>query len=253
MLEAESPDAAYATAVVTAALDLIVCDPVISHGRTADLWWRLHAVKPNVPFLLYAGADVETVPFTDIALRKPFSRQQLGAAVLRRLRRRPPETTQTDRPVQRIASDVLRAIRANWYDRLTGLIAPAPEAFDPAEFGVGDRSFLAEAGRNGRFRFVHVADRLTARSRRMLAGETVDAATRGPDMEETFGSLDAAYARCCRSRRPVYEYARFDLGDGAPTLFERLLLPFSSNGHAITHIAGIVLIGDRAMIAPVTD
>ncbi|MBS0644614.1 MAG: hypothetical protein JSS43_32510 [Proteobacteria bacterium] len=245
VLEADSADAAYALAVVTERLDLILCDPSMSHGRTTDLWWQLHAVKPSLPFLLYADGDVADVAFTDIALRKPFNRQQLGGAVLQRLRRRTPETSRNERPGLRIVSDVLRTIRDDWYDRRTGPGLPVPGTFDPTEYGVQDRSFLVRCIPGQEFRFACVGSRLIARAGQMIAGETVFA-TFDPDIDSALGSLEAAYARCRNSSRPVYEYARFDFGDDVPMLFERLLLPFSADGVAVTDIAGIVLIGESA-------
>ena len=39
-----------------------------------------------------------------------------------------------------------------------------------------------------------------------------------------------------------FEYARYDLGEGEPVLFERLILPVSDDGERVTHLVGLALL-----------
>jgi hypothetical protein len=62
---------------------------------------------------------------------------------------------------------------------------------------------------------------------------------------EALGGLAAAYARCLRTRRPVYDYARWRGGHGAHAeggRIDRLLVPCSAGGPGVTHVMGMVLI-----------
>jgi hypothetical protein len=58
---------------------------------------------------------------------------------------------------------------------------------------------------------------------------------------EARNAEEAAYRRCVRDRQPVYQFIRFDFGDGSPTRFERLLLPLAEGGQEITHRLGVIL------------
>ena len=86
------------------------------------------------------------------------------------------------------------------------------------------------------FDLVRVGDSL-----RGAAGVAVDASlqARGSDDDVT---REAAYRRCALTGRPSFEYARMDLGDGRIETFERLLLPFSSDGRLVDRIVGAVVI-----------
>lgn len=54
------------------------------------------------------------------------------------------------------------------------------------------------------------------------------------------GSLEAAYRRALLSGVPSYEYARYSLSSGAPSAFERLILPASADATHVTHLIGVV-------------
>jgi len=55
------------------------------------------------------------------------------------------------------------------------------------------------------------------------------------------GSLEAAYRRCVRTGRPIYDFVRFGLGDAAPDTFERLVTPWSTDGHNVDRLAAIAV------------
>jgi nitrogen-specific signal transduction histidine kinase len=59
------------------------------------------------------------------------------------------------------------------------------------------------------------------------------------------GTLGAAYRRTLQARFPSYEYARISLGADVPAVFERLILPAAVDGHAVTHLIGIVYLSDN--------
>jgi photoactive yellow protein len=59
------------------------------------------------------------------------------------------------------------------------------------------------------------------------------------------GTLGAAYRRTLQARFPSYEYARISLGADVPAVFERLILPAAVDGHAVSHLIGIVYLSDN--------
>jgi hypothetical protein len=53
--------------------------------------------------------------------------------------------------------------------------------------------------------------------------------------------LAESYRRCAREAQPIYDHLKFDFGDGAPAVFERLLLPYVDAGHRTTTVVGLVV------------
>jgi hypothetical protein len=91
------------------------------------------------------------------------------------------------------------------------------------------------------FRFIHVGSALEARLGRRLTGALTSEIGLPQVNEEVLGSLEGSYRRCARTLSPSYEYASYDFGDGAPTMFERLTLPVADDADNITHLVGIAL------------
>lgn len=62
---------------------------------------------------------------------------------------------------------------------------------------------------------------------------------------ELFGNLATTYRRALRSRCPVYQYARHELGQGSRAQFERLVLPAASDDQTTSHLFGVVLMSSN--------
>lgn len=60
----------------------------------------------------------------------------------------------------------------------------------------------------------------------------------------TVGTLAAAYRRAFQSRFPSYEYASYTFDETPPAVFERLILPASVGGNAVTHLLGLVYLSE---------
>lgn len=63
---------------------------------------------------------------------------------------------------------------------------------------------------------------------------------------ELFGNLATAYRQALRSRCPNYQFARYRLGRGSDTRFERLVLPAATDGQTVSHLFGVVLISSES-------
>ncbi len=244
VMEAASAEAASALVHTLDSLDLVITDVVMPGADGPTLASRLRAERPALP-VLFATGHVPGPGLTgEAVLNKPFSGAQLAAAVLERLGRRTVASaalTSEDRLLARLRTPSLRELFLVWCAARQGGVPPPPNSLDPDPFGVGDNSFVVEvdpAKSPAEMRYVRVGAALTARLGRSLIGEVI-VEDRGGD--EVLGSLTAVYGRCARQRMPVYQSARYDFGDGAPVTFERLILPLSADGAAITQLVGVAL------------
>jgi PAS domain S-box-containing protein len=229
-------------------IDMLVTDVVMGGATGPMLAARLRADRPDLPVLYLTGhaysAAIDDAP----VLRKPFTEAMLARAVLAGLGRLGGAglSGTTDRLRERLRRPALRDAYLRWIALRGGPGGrlPAPDAFagDDLPEETADHAFLAEAPAGGAdgFRFVRVGRALEERLGRSLAGEVVGGAEEAVG-EALGGTLGAAYRRCANGRAPLYDYARFALGDGKPILLERLVLPLSSDGAAVTHLAGVAL------------
>jgi hypothetical protein len=62
---------------------------------------------------------------------------------------------------------------------------------------------------------------------------------------ELFGNLATTYRQALRSRCPNYQFARYRLGQGSETRFERLVLPAAADAQTPSHLFGVVLISSN--------
>ncbi len=113
---------------------------------------------------------------------------------------------------------------------------------DVARFDFGaldDQAFLAEVQAGG-FYFLKIGESLRRRLGYSLEHELLP-----NDAVELFGSATAAYRNCVALSVPCYDTARYDLGDGPPLLFERLILPLFDADEKVSHIAGAVIFSEQ--------
>ncbi len=94
------------------------------------------------------------------------------------------------------------------------------------------------------FRFIQVGSALERRLGHRIGGRLTSEVMLQND-EVSLGSLEGAYRRCARTHAPIYEYAKYDLGDGRPVTFERLILPFADINGQVTHLTGMVLFDEE--------
>ncbi len=64
-----------------------------------------------------------------------------------------------------------------------------------------------------------------------------------PEHEELFGSLSSAYRTCMDTLAPGYDWCRYRFEEGH-VRFERLILPFASDGAHVDHLIGFVFCED---------
>jgi signal transduction histidine kinase len=242
VVEAGAAEAAVVLAHARPDWDLLIADVWLPGAGGVELAARLRVAQPELPALFISGLAGESTIGEDVVLHTPFSDTALGKAVLRQLGRTVTLDLAAEPIYARLVGSKLQAALLAWHvGKADGEGYPAPDALNPAKFGLDANAFVAaiETSDPPVFRFVRVGPALTEALRRAQGDALTDPEASG---EAMFGTLDGAYRRCARTRAPVYQSARYDFGDGAPVSFERLLLPASEDGETISHLVGIVLI-----------
>jgi signal transduction histidine kinase len=104
---------------------------------------------------------------------------------------------------------------------------------------------LEDRAGSRRFRYKEVGGALERRLRgRSLGGSWV-----APARSPLGNGLAESYERCAQARRPVFDYVRSGPSRAEEESFQRLLLPFSSDGEHVTHLIGLATFSgfDKAM------
>ncbi len=237
VIEAANAEAAEVLAHAAGSLDLVITDVVMPGADGPALAARLRAEWPGLPVLFVTGHADRTRLEGEAVLAKPFTSAELGRRVLECLGRGSSGTGEA-LLAARLRTPKLREAYQAWRRARK----PGGRLPTPAEFDLSARSFAADAflvavsatPEGHEFHFIIVGPALNGR-----LGQTLDGTS--PAADDALGSLEDGYRRCVRTGLPTYEYARFRLGDAAPVLFERLLLPLSEDGSTLTHLAGVAL------------
>ncbi|MDP3417406.1 ATP-binding protein [Falsiroseomonas sp.] len=245
VLEAPSAEAAEALALTMPSLDLLIASIDLPGADGATLAARMLTDRPELRIIFVGGSTPGPALRGEIVLRRPVAGTDLAAAVLAALDgNKAHRPTPGARLLKRLRTPVLRAAYLAWNAaRLPGERLPRLERFNLAPLDLQDHGFLI-AVRAG------AADELTfhpltfgAALRARLGQDLVETGSSG---EDAVGTMVGAYRRCARTGAPVYESARFDLGDAAPERFERLVLPLSEDGATVSQAVGVVLFGDNS-------
>lgn len=136
----------------------------------------------------------------------------------------------------RIRSPRIAEFHGLW-DGLRGdRAAPARADFGPEDFrSVLPHLFLVEVEQDDLFRFaMRLVGTELERQLGGLAGRKIEPVPR----DRWAGTAFGAYANCAITLRPVYDFVRARLPDGAVGEFERLILPISGDGASATHLIG---------------
>jgi signal transduction histidine kinase/CheY-like chemotaxis protein len=249
VVESCSAEVALALLHTIPSLTLVVADVVLPGADGATLVQRLRQERPGLPALFIAGHALRDSPLTGVPLlRKPMVRGQLESAVLGLLGQprthRETDSELLDRLVVRLRSPDLLAALLAWREARGGVFLPSLDALEGIPPILAERTFIAlreGSADDPSFRYLSVGPALAAQLGRSLEGEPIGG-TQDAQAEETLvGTLASAYRRALRTGLPSYEYARYTLDDGAPVLFERLILPVSRDGEQVSHLLGFVL------------
>jgi PAS domain S-box-containing protein len=243
VIEAANAEAAAVLTHSTDKLDLLLTDIAMPGTEGLALAKRLRAERPDLPVLFMTGGDDHEDLAGEHVLMKPFTGADLLRAIARRIQGARRGETADGGLLRRLKSPALVAAYLFWRAARNLGKPPRLADLDWGRLPDADHGFTVavEPGEGSpTFRFLKVGRALIARLG--MEGTHVTAEFRPDPNDEMLGSLTGAYRRCVRTSSPSYEYARYDLGDGDPVLFERLILPVSDDGERVTHLVGLALL-----------
>ncbi len=253
VIEATSPQHALAATLATIHIDLFIANIDLAKGPGFELLRETRKAEAKIPRIFLAGPASSQEPLNEMVFRKPIPESLLAKAVLEKLGRVPPSILTAD--TLRIADKVRDRIRnpkvRNLYESWRRIVTakgnlPCPSDASDFDNLLMDNSYLLEVtGQEDApaFRFVQVGNALTERLGRPLEGEVLRASD-----YDVLGSITRAFQRCLKGVA-YFDYSRLSLGDGRILLFERLLLPISSDRMTVTHLFGVATF-DELGISP---
>ena len=232
-------------------IDLLVSDVVMPGEDGAALAAKMRERRPELPVLFITGhADRERLAGERV-LDKPFTpealREALAATFAAATQQTSADCAALDRLAKRLKADCLRALLEHWRAARQETETPLFDTFDPGACSEPDKLIVVETDFTHaplRFRMAKVGADLEAALGRRLTGADLDVT--GDDEP---GSIEAAYRRCARTAKPVYDYVRFGLGDGPPDSFERLVTPWSTDGRAVDRLVATAVISPSVSLA----
>ncbi|GLR46375.1 response regulator [Sphingomonas astaxanthinifaciens] len=222
--------------------DVIVSDIEMPGMSGPELEATLRARGSTTPCLFMTGNTVESANSVSPILRKPFTPAQLQKAIRNLLAARGQQEMgeeRLDRLAARLQSDCARSLFEHWRAIRHGRDMPDAMQFDAGQCSEPHRLIIAHVDLGKvpiEFDFEVIGDTLKAAFPGRIKAS--DMPIVGSD---TPAAREAAYRRCALTGKPSFEYARFDLGEGEVETFERLLLPFSSDGRTVDRIVGAVV------------
>ncbi len=235
----------------TRAVDAMVTGLDLSGMSGADLVAQIRATGSDMPCLIMTGRAYDGLPAGETVVQKPFSPAILNYTLRRLLiarDQRASDAERIDRLALRLKSDCARSLLEHWRAIRDGRPVPDFAAFRLTACNEPHRIVVAEIDL-GRVP-IHFVFTLMGNTLRDAVPASVAAVDMRVVGRDTLAAREAAYRRCALTGKPSYEYARMDLGDGFTESFERLLLPFSSDGLAVDRIVGAVVMDRLPMENP---
>ena len=240
VVQSDSAAAAMETVADGEALAFVVTDHTLAGSNGVKLVAEVRGIRPNLPILFITGqADPEGMD-NETVLLKPFSPGALSKSVLDMMegaKRLGEHDAALDRLAARFRSTALHRMLANWRSARRGDALPAVKSVAVTR---DEMDFVAHVGVDQThvpmaFELTSVGAELARRAETDFAWWRVDVT--GENAET---SQEGAYRRCVRSKRPTYDFARFDFGQEGGASFERLLLPCSEDGAGVTSLIAVV-------------
>ncbi len=238
--EARGHDAALAELDSGVKFDCVVSDVVMPGGDGITLARAIRARHRDLPIMFITGrADSDRVA-GEIVLQKPFTVADLSQAVAHNLERAVSERETLAKIASRAHSQCLKEMLNHWANARAVAQTPLFASFDPELCAEPRNLVVMKADPSHlpmRLQFLSAGEELEALLGRSLAGTELD--VRGSD---GLGSVEESYRRSIKTSLPVYDYTRINLGDGQIEMFERLILPHSSDGRMTDRLVAIIML-----------
>jgi PAS domain S-box-containing protein len=244
IIEADGYAAAMTRIEAGDRFDCVVSDVVMPGGDGVALAAAIRSSRPGLPILFMTGrADGKRVAGEQV-LHKPFKLIELAKAVADVIqlphRERAMVTKIASRSRARCVADMLDHWSAGKFAAKVPHFATfdADACSEPHKLAV----VMADASQLPmQFRVLSAGKELEALLGRPMKEDEFD--VRGAD---GFGSAEESYRRAVKTCQPVFDYMKMDFGDGVPERFERLILPYSSEGGLVDRLVSVVVFADDA-------
>ena len=244
-----APDAEAALALLrTRAIDVLVTAVDMPDMTGNDLVAQVRALGSDIPCLFMTGIANDAALDGEAVVQKPFNPAVLHYALRRILiarDHRASDAERLDRLALRLKSDCTRSLLEHWRAVRSSPIVPMLDTFTINACSEPHRVVIAQIDLGKvpiQFTFTLVGETL-----RNAVPHGLTATEMPVSGNDSLAAQEAAYRRCALTGKPSYEYARINVRDGYRETFERLLLPYSSNGVAVDHIVGAVVIECEAV------
>ncbi len=235
-LVVDADDGLHALALCEAAqaFDLVVIDSSSTGVVGAQVTKQLRVSNPALPVIVIAADSRGEFEAKEL-LYRPFTQDQIGAAIVRLL-----QPNQPGRALdKRIKHPAIRALYDAWHRNHSEIALPPIEALGIERLHETQNIFVCQLEDTAPFaiNYLQVGAALILHN-----GGPLNESIAAMKNDETFAGLESAYQRCIQNREPTYEYLRFRLDSGEPSTFERLLLPCQDSKNSRALIVGMVIL-----------
>ena len=228
------------------AFDCIVSDVVMPGGDGIALAAAIRSNRPGLPILFMTGRAEGKRVAGERVLHKPFKLTELATAVADVIALPVRERATVAKIASRSRSQCVADMLEHWdAGKFAGKV-PGFAMFDADICAKPHMLAVVSADASQlpmRFQVVSAGKDLEDLLGRSMADTEFD--VRGAD---GFGSIEESYRRAVKTRLPVFDYMKMDFGDGGPERFERLILPYSSDGGLVDRLVSVVVFGEQTQI-----
>ena len=248
VVEAEDGAAAIEYASSGDSFGLLLTDVVMPAMDGPSLAARLRSADPSLPVIFMTGHNDKENLEGELVLEKPFRIEHLDSLIAARIGNSwdiDRESEYNNLLASKFEADCLKTYFEQWC-----AIKQGRRLADFSRFSIEECPELhrlaivaAEAGHVPvRFRFLYVGDSLNDElgAADDLVGEEFAGREGG-----ILPGLRSSYRRCLKEVRPVYDRARLNFGTEGTAWFERLILPWTSNGRTVDRLTALVMMEDR--------
>jgi PAS domain S-box-containing protein len=244
-LVTQAADFTSALALVEAqSFHIVITDVVMAGGDGITLAAGVRERNRHLPILLMTGRTASERLVGETVLHKPFKFQELSRVVKKLVDDAAREIATVSRIKGRLISPSLVKMLADWESAKVACKRAPYETFNISHCDEPNKLALLDVDQTKvPMHFVYTS--IGADLEASLGSRSVDLEVQIRGADEA-GSQEESYRRSVKSGLPVYDYTRMNFGEGNVEHFERLVLPYSSDGIAIDRLVVLVMLSSVA-------
>jgi PAS domain S-box-containing protein len=241
VVEAANSAVALALMQIGGDIDVMVTGSQMTSMDGLRLVRAVRAVRPSMPAVVVTSHGDDKQVTSEIVVQKPFAGADLTQAVARALGRSgaPEQGRRSDRLMGMMRSATIRDAYMMWQTLRGEGSLPGYRALQAAGAGWAANAFVVTLEPHTEpphFRWVSIGEALH-RYLPFAAGELV---FESAGTETLLGPLEQIYRGCAADRMPHFQAVDVALAQGWSIPGERIVMPATADGEAITHLVGII-------------